>query len=329
MGIMNLLSGGGIEASRRMVEAIQEAIAYQKKQNGIAQERLKPFAAVGKRVLPEWEDLKNQVPEAPDVENFHKKFGRDGEELRKTPGFQFAEEQGQRQLDRLAGKKGYRGSGNRLLDAVQWGQGLASQLYDKEYARGLNSMLTQYGVETDEFGRKSNTLGNQVQLGFSATEDLANLDQNLGNNVSSLTIAKGQAYAAESIAKAVAQQNAIKVIAKGVETVASIAGGAAAGGGAGAGAAGGAGAGAGAGGGAGAGAAAGGSSFGGGTFQGGYSQVQSYFGGGGGGGGSGGGGGGDASGGVGGVGFDGPNIASGLLSSIQAPQQYYGGGIGA
>lgn len=206
----SLVSGGAEKGAKKVAKAIQRAIDLQQNIYNESKKRYAPYGEVGTRALPLWESLRNEIPQAPDVQEYTKTFGKDANALRQTPGYQFAVGEGQRQLDRIAGNAGYRRSGNRLLDAIKWGQGLGDQLYNQEYARGLNSLLADYNLKQGEFGTKANVLGQQVGIGVNVANSLAGLGQNFANNLGSLGIQQGQAEAVGKMAKWQGLQDIVK-----------------------------------------------------------------------------------------------------------------------
>jgi len=83
-----------------------------------------------------------------------------------NPAYQFQLKQGQQALDRSAAARGMGASGAQMKAAQQYGQGMASQQYDKEYNRA-----------SGEFGDYYNRLAGLAQGGQQATTSL----QNAGN----------------------------------------------------------------------------------------------------------------------------------------------------
>jgi len=80
-----------------------------------------------------------------------------------NPAYQFQLKQGQQALDRSAAARGMGASGAQMKAAQQYGQGLASQEYDK-----------QYGRANSEFGDYYNRLAGLAQGGQQATTSLQN-----------------------------------------------------------------------------------------------------------------------------------------------------------
>lgn len=88
-------------------------------------------------------------------------FNFDPNEALNSPALNFQRQLGEQQLDRVAGKNRQLNSGQRLIDAVKFGQGLATQSLDTEFNRqriqnNQNNQIAQQG-----FGNEGNI--NQIQ----------------------------------------------------------------------------------------------------------------------------------------------------------------------
>lgn len=72
--------------------------------------------------------------------------------IKDTGAYKFAFDQGQQSVERSAAAKGMLGSGNVLAELTQFGQGLASQQYDKEANRlaGLSGTQKNYLLGTGQ-----------------------------------------------------------------------------------------------------------------------------------------------------------------------------------
>jgi hypothetical protein len=57
--------------------------------------------------------------------------------IEQSPSYKWRFEQGREALNRTAAARGMLGSGNRLVDLMKYGQGMASQEYDAEFQRQL------------------------------------------------------------------------------------------------------------------------------------------------------------------------------------------------
>ncbi|WP_297923616.1 hypothetical protein, partial [uncultured Agitococcus sp.] len=88
-----------------------------------------------------------------------------------NPAYQFQLKQGQQALDRSSAARGMGYSGAQMKAAQEYGQGLASQQYDKEYNRA-----------TSEFGDYYNRLASLSQGGQQATTSLQNAGSQYAQN---------------------------------------------------------------------------------------------------------------------------------------------------
>jgi hypothetical protein len=88
-----------------------------------------------------------------------------------NPAYQFQLKQGQQALDRSAAARGMGYSGAQMKAAQDYGQGMASQQYDKEYNRA-----------SGEFGDYYNRLAGLSQGGQQAAGQMANAGSNYATN---------------------------------------------------------------------------------------------------------------------------------------------------
>ena len=112
-----------------------------------------------------------------------------------NPQYQFLLKQGQQALDRSAAARGMGYSGAQMKAAQQFGQGLASQQYDKEYSRA-----------SDEFSNYYNRLAALAQGGQQAVQATGNQGaqyaQNAGNTLASLSNARTNILGQQANARA-------------------------------------------------------------------------------------------------------------------------------
>jgi len=90
-----------------------------------------------------------------------------------NPAYQFQLKQGQQALDRSSAARGMGYSGAQMKGALQFGQGLASQEYDKQYNRA-----------SGEFGDYYNRLAGLAQGGQQAAGSMAQAGGQYANNAS-------------------------------------------------------------------------------------------------------------------------------------------------
>ncbi len=115
-----------------------------------------------------------------------------------NPAYQFQLKQGQQALDRSAAARGMGASGAQMKAAQEYGQGLASQQYDKEYNRA-NSEFTDYYnrlAGLSQGGQQAaSTLGNYGnQYATSGSNTLGSLGGYLQNNLGQAANARASGY---------------------------------------------------------------------------------------------------------------------------------------
>jgi len=115
-----------------------------------------------------------------------------------NPAYQFQLKQGQQALDRGAAARGMGASGAQMKAAQQYGQGLASQEYDKQYGRA-NSEFTDYYnrlAGLSQGGQQAaSTLGNYGnQYATSGSNTLGSLGGYLQNNLGQAANARASGY---------------------------------------------------------------------------------------------------------------------------------------
>jgi len=135
-------TGGNRGALNQLIEGIDQApVAPQ-----IDQFNLKAVPSVEIQQFGQGNQLQQFNPGAPLLQDFN----FDPSQALNNPALQFQKEQGEIQLDRIAGKNRKLNSGQRLIDAVEFGQGLASQSLGDEFNRQLtindqNNQVAQQG----------------------------------------------------------------------------------------------------------------------------------------------------------------------------------------
>lgn len=213
------------EASAQQVAGTDAALAEQRRQFDVTQESFQPFREAGVGALGQFQQGMGQQPAIPQLQQFQgqavgaptlnrfqgqapqfqtsiggqqvgqfdtqapqlEQFRFDPNKALESPAMQFQREMGNQTLARQAGKNRQLGSGNRLIAAQQFGQGLASQSLGDEFQRqmaGVNqrNLASQQGfgneaqraqlrgqLQGQQFGQdlSSAQFGNQAQqLGF-------------------------------------------------------------------------------------------------------------------------------------------------------------------
>ena len=132
-----------------------------------------------------------------------------------NPQYQFLQKQGQQALDRSAAARGMGYSGAQMKAAQQFGQGLASQQYDKEYDRAAKEYFNKYDQAANQFGNYYNRLAALAQGGQQAVQATGNQGaqyaQNASNTFGNLANAQSSILGQQANARAsgyAAQANA-------------------------------------------------------------------------------------------------------------------------
>jgi len=139
--------------------------------------------------LPDLQQFTGSAVNAPNLQQFNaqapgiESFNFDPQAALNSPALQFQQEQGQRQVDRVAGKNRQLGSGQRLIDAQKFGQGLASQSLGDEFNRQLTGVNQRNQATQQDFGNQQavNQLQNliaQQQFGLGSQQLGQNIDIN-------------------------------------------------------------------------------------------------------------------------------------------------------
>ena len=102
------------------------------------------------------------------------------QKLEATPGYKFSVDQGNQAMDRTAAAKGMLGSGNALVEAQKFGQGLAQQNYQGH----LQNLFSLNGIS------QPIAAANIANIGNTAT-NIAQTRSQYGNNLASLFQAQG------------------------------------------------------------------------------------------------------------------------------------------
>jgi hypothetical protein len=181
---------GASSAARTQAGAAQAGIDETQRQFDVTRQDFRPFLQAGQNALPQFLAGIDQAPDAPQLQQFGgqavqaptlqqapqlQQFQFDPRAALDNPALQFQREMGQQQVERAAGANRQLGSGQRLIAAQQFGQGLASQSLDDEFRRQLamnqaqnQAAAQQFGLGTQrdiqQFGLGSQQLGQEQAL---------------------------------------------------------------------------------------------------------------------------------------------------------------------
>lgn len=127
-------------------------------------------------------------------------FSPDMATLSQTPGYQFSLQQGNIAAQNSAASRGLGSSGQAIVGAEQYSQGLASQTYQQQFNNALSGYQTNYN---NAFNTYQNNLQNEMAIGNTgenAAAGLGNNAQQIGTSIGNNIVGAGNAQAASQIA---------------------------------------------------------------------------------------------------------------------------------
>lgn len=164
----------------------QASLAEQKRQFDLSQKNLAPWLQAGTQGVNTLSSLLSKPGEGlltPWTEQFHAPTGA---EAAATPGYQFAQEQGQNAIQNSAAAHGGLLSTGTMKTLDQYSQGLADSTYADTYNRSLQEYQQRYNIfqgnQTNEFNRLAGISG----VGQQAATTLGTLGQQDANNVTNI-----------------------------------------------------------------------------------------------------------------------------------------------
>lgn len=152
-----------------------------------ATNRFQPFAQAGQNALTQYTGQVNG--------GAGEGFSFDPSNLESNPAYQFRLNQGLEGVNRAAGKSGNLNSGNRLLALNDYAQGAASQEYENEFGRQLQTHNTNYN-ETQNW---MNRLQQLSAMGFDVNQLLTNVDMNATQGRANTKIGAANAMASGTL----------------------------------------------------------------------------------------------------------------------------------
>ena len=175
--------------SDKQLELYKQIYADQQKQQA-------PYLAQGQSAIGKLGSLMGGVDPFKD---YLAKAGLSGGQFNQNnPQYQFLQKQGQQALDRSAAARGMGYSGAQMKAAQQFGQGLASQQYDKEYDRASQELGNYYNrlAALAQGGQQAATTASQLggQYGQNVGGTLGALSGQLQNNIGQAGNARASGY---------------------------------------------------------------------------------------------------------------------------------------
>ena len=156
-----------------------------------------PSSIESNNVIKNYNSLDNPLSDP--FKDYLAKSGLSGGQFNQNnPQYQFLLKQGQQALDRSAAARGMGYSGAQMKAAQQFGQGLASQQYDKEYDRAAQEFGNYYNrlAALAQGGQQAATTASQLggQYAQNAGGTLGSLSTQLQNNIGQLGNARASGY---------------------------------------------------------------------------------------------------------------------------------------
>lgn len=157
-----------------------------------------PLAAVsGEGFMRPWDTAWN----APSVD-----------EMRNDPAYQFRMGEGEQAIQRSAAARGNLLTGQTLKDLTAWGQGLASEEFDKIYGRRLGEYQQAYNIYNQNTNNQFNRLSSLAGLGQTANSQMLNASNAFGQSAGNNILGAGNAQAAATAGSGGAWGNTLGTI---------------------------------------------------------------------------------------------------------------------
>lgn len=172
---------------------------------------LGPVKRVDTTPAPEFVDVQTMTPAGPDpLEASQEQLNRLAAGFETSPGYQFRLKEGENALARAQGARGKLFSGDAIKEAMQFGQGLASDEYNTYMSRAVS-----------QFGDYNNRLAALAGVGQSATQAGMAAGQNFANSAASILNSGANNQANALLAGGAIQAGNIANIGRGFQDAAN------------------------------------------------------------------------------------------------------------
>jgi hypothetical protein len=185
-------ASGSKSAADTQASAANNASQLQWQQFQQMQQNLQPYMQLGTNSIS---GLQSQLGKLGGM-NFS--FNPTEAQLEQTPGYQFTLQQGLKGVDNAASAKGLDLSGAQLKGIGQYTTGLADQTYQQQYQNALQSFMTNYGIQSDQYNRQAGLVG----LGQNAAAGVGNAGLQTANTAGNFLTSGANAQAAGTIGAA-------------------------------------------------------------------------------------------------------------------------------
>jgi len=194
----NYLIGGRDVSNKYLQDSLIQSNLLTQGGMSLGLDQLSPYAALGGEGIEAFNANKNLLMNP---------LVMDQEALEKTPGYQFALNQGLRAQQQSATTRGLGLSGAQLKGASEFATGLADQTYGNQFQRELSNRNDLFSRISGMIGGGASAAGSMANMLFGGNESMANRTMGLGNTISGNNMATGGALAGNEMdtARAIAQ----------------------------------------------------------------------------------------------------------------------------
>lgn len=158
---------------------------------------LNPYVTAGNNAInPLWQAMgydqnaDGSITQNPNA-TLQKQFNFNPQDLQSTPGYQFAMDQGLRQVNNSAAARGLGLSGAQLKGAMNFATGLADNTYGNQFNRALSTYNTNYQVASNNV----NNLQNLVNTGQNSAAQTGQAALSGANSAGNYLTQQGNAQA--------------------------------------------------------------------------------------------------------------------------------------
>lgn len=187
-------ANAAMSAQQLQAQEAQNSLDFQKQQYADQQKNQAPFLQAGQGAITNLSDLVNNGG----FPAWGKTFAAPtADEARQTPGYQFAQDQGQKAIQNSAAARGGLLSGNTATDLAKYSQGLADSNYQQVYNNALGRYQQSYNEFQNNQANQFNRYASLAGVGQQSANTLGQQGQAAANNVSSINLTSGAQQGAD------------------------------------------------------------------------------------------------------------------------------------
>jgi hypothetical protein len=190
------------KASKQYMEGLGKAADWLKGQEQLGLSNYAPYLGAGGKATGMLSDMLGTPGQGlltPWTTTFQ---APTAEEAAKTPGYQFALQQGENAIQNSAAGKGSLLSGRTLASMNEFGTGLANQTYNDVFNRALTQYQTSYQSFLNNQNNSYSRLMGLSGMGLGAAQGAGSLISGIGGDIASLYGQQGAAQAAGTLGSA-------------------------------------------------------------------------------------------------------------------------------